>query len=67
MLESRESIWWRLCTLLGTTCTLTINSYLFNPYSLATCVARSTTALDNLVALCAIASACQGSVHCVIG
>lgn len=37
-----------------------MNSYLFSPFALATCLARSTSAFTNLFILTAIAKACQG-------
>jgi phosphatidylinositol glycan class U len=40
---------------------LTPHSFLFNPFTLATCMARSTTALTNLFILTAMAKACQGA------
>jgi phosphatidylinositol glycan class U len=40
--------------------------YLFNPFTVATCIARSTAALSNLFILTAIAKACQGAgITCV--
>jgi phosphatidylinositol glycan class U len=36
-------------------------SYLFNPFTVATCIARSTSALNNLFILAAIAKAAQGA------
>lgn len=35
--------------------------FLFNPYTIATCIARSTSAFTNLFILVAIAKACQGA------
>lgn len=35
-------------------------AYLFNPYAIATCAARSSTTLDNAVLLSAIAQAANG-------
>jgi len=40
---------------------LSMNSFLFNPFALATCLARSTSALTNLFVLTAIAKASQGA------
>ena len=37
------------------------HSFLFNPFTIATCIARSTSALTNLFTLAAIAKACQGA------
>lgn len=41
--------------------------YLFNPYTLATCLARSTTALDNTLLLLAICCAGKGTHTLVVG
>jgi phosphatidylinositol glycan class U len=40
---------------------LTAPSFLFNPFTLATCIARSTSALTNLFILTAMAKASQGA------
>jgi phosphatidylinositol glycan class U len=40
---------------------LTGRRFLFNPFTVATCIARSTSALSNLFILAAIAKACQGA------
>jgi phosphatidylinositol glycan class U len=40
---------------------LTLNSFLFNPFTIATCLARSTSAFSNLFILTAIAKASQGA------
>jgi phosphatidylinositol glycan class U len=48
-------------SLLCTRHVLTVHSFLFNPFTLATCMARSTTALTNLFILTAMAKACQGA------
>lgn len=46
---------------------LTICSFLFSPFALASCMARSTSTLTNLCILTAIAKACHGaSVTCVL-
>jgi hypothetical protein len=41
--------------------TLTTNSFLFNPFTIATCIARSTSAFSNLFILTAIAKASHGA------
>lgn len=38
-----------------------MHSFLFNPFTLATCMARSTSTLTNLCILTAMAKACQGT------
>lgn len=38
-----------------------VDSFLFNPFTLATCMARSTSTFTNLFILTAIAKACQGA------
>lgn len=44
----------------GSRCWPLTSSYLFNPYTLLSCLARSTTSLDNVMCLFAIASSYVG-------
>lgn len=45
----------------NTSHTDTLQRYLFNPYCLLSCLARSTTSLDNALVLAAITGACIGT------
>jgi phosphatidylinositol glycan class U len=47
--------------LLGVVHILTLNSFLLNPFTIATCIARSTSAFTNLFILTAIAKASHGA------
>jgi hypothetical protein len=42
---------------------MNVSRYLLNPYTIASCIAQSTTSIDNALILLAVAAAAQGELN----